>query len=363
MRIIRSKYILLPLIYFSLVFPFIRLPINAASVLAAWLISSDGVLKLRTSAYSKLEAYFQTGNGYIGDRVWIDLPGELTRPRKIEGNGPIKQIRLGKPHNGSTRLVIEFNSNININPSNLQLTGVSPTLWELPLVNFRNNEFISIGEGNVFKPSIKKHLATKRLEPFYRKLNPNALPEVQRERFLIIIDPGHGGVDTGAVGINGLKETNVVLDISKQISKFLKAKGVQVRLTRYTEVDIGLRDRVVIANRSKANAFISIHANASRGKRKEISGVETYFHSGYQGKNLAKKIQNELLTLPGGSPDRGVRQSRFYVIGKTNMPAALVEVGFVTGKLDAQLLSQANHRREIAFAISKGILTYLKETY
>ena len=184
-----------------------------------------------------------------------------------------------------------------------------------------------------------------------------------RGKYKIILDPGHGGPDSGAVGINGLRETDVVLDISKIVARFLSEKGVIVQMTRTREIDLDLEDRVLMANRANADAFISIHANASRGYRRDVSGIETYFFSGYRGKKLASKIQTELVAVPGGSPDRGVRQNRFFVIRNTNMPAALVEVGFVTGRLDSSLLSNSSHRRVVAFAISKGILRFLQETY
>ena len=82
------------------------LPVKSASALAAWAIKSNGVLELRTKSNTNLKAYFQKANKIYGDRFWVDFPGELKNPRKINGNGPIKEIRLGKPNNGKTRLVI-----------------------------------------------------------------------------------------------------------------------------------------------------------------------------------------------------------------------------------------------------------------
>ena len=79
-----------------------------ASALAAWFLGSDGVLELRTSRGAPLEAYFQSSNGEKGERVWIDFPGELIRPRSLSGSGPVREIRLGKPSKGVTRLVVEF---------------------------------------------------------------------------------------------------------------------------------------------------------------------------------------------------------------------------------------------------------------
>ncbi len=176
-----------------------------------------------------------------------------------------------------------------------------------------------------------------------------------------MIDPGHGGPDPGAIGIGGLREAEVVLDVSKRVKKLLTGKGVYVRMTRNNEVDLDLPPRVSIANRTDADIFVSIHANASRGKRRDINGLETFYFRGWRGRLLAKKIQKQILRVSPGSPDRGVKQGRFYVIKNTRMPAVLVEIGFLTGRLDARRLEKSAHRKRIAFAIAKGILEYLSK--
>ena len=116
-----------------------------------------------------------------------------------------------------------------------------------------------------------------------------------------------------------------------------------------------------MANRTAADIFVSIHANASRGKRRDINGLETFYYSGWRGRLLAKRIQKQILKASPGSPDRGIRQGRFYVIKNTKMPAVLVEIGFLTGRLDARRLEKSNHRKRIAYAIAKGILEYLSK--
>ncbi len=354
-------------IFYSFLLSFVNVvKTNAASALAAWQVTSDGILKFRTTPYVDLKAYYQSGYGQKGDRIWIDFPGELSQPRKITGNGPIKEIRLGKPYKDNTRLVVEFNPQVSLNPSNLRLLGTSPNLWELRFDGLNFNGLKNIGEGLLIKrtgqiaPRRSSLKSSNRLLKDYQSIS---LPTVQRDRFYIVIDPGHGGPDSGAVGINGLKETDVVLDISRTVARYLGDKGVKVLMTRSSEIDVGLNERVLIANRSNADAFVSIHANATRGFRRDVSGIESYFYTGFYGEKLASKIQNELLQVSPGSPDRGVRQSRFFVIRKTNMPAALIEVGFVTGRFDAKFLAKSSHRKKVAFAIAKGILNYLKETY
>ena len=125
------------------------------------------------------------------------------------------------------------------------------------------------------------------------------------------------------------------------------------------EIDLDLPPRVSIANKTDADIFVSIHANASRGKRRDINGLETFYYSGWRGRLLAKKIQKQILKVSPGSPDRGVRQGRYFVIKNTRMPAVLVEIGFLTGRLDARRLEKSIHRERIAYAITKGILEYL----
>ena len=187
------------------------------------------------------------------------------------------------------------------------------------------------------------------------------LPDVKKDKYLVVIDPGHGGPDPGAIGIRGIRESNVVLDVSRIVEKILSEKGVQVLLTRNNEVDLDLPPRVSFANKTDADIFVSIHANASRGKRRDINGLETFYYRGWRGRLLAKRIQRQILRVSPGSPDRGVKQGRFYVIKNTRMPAVLVEIGFLTGRLDARRLEKSIHRKRIAYAIAKGILEYLSK--
>ncbi len=334
------------------------LPVKSSSALAAWAIKTNGVLELRTKSNTNLKAYFQNANQISGDRFWVDFPGELKNPRIIKGNGPIKEIRLGKPNKGKTRLVIEFKEDTYLKPLTWRMVGLDKNRWRIKLFNPKYT-FKQIGEGLVDKKrgNIKANqnsIYKKKSEYKYLKL-----PEVKQNKFSIVIDPGHGGPDPGAIGIGGIRETDVVLEVSKIIKKLLSEKGVKVTLTRKYEVNLDLAPRVSIANNMDADIFVSIHANASRGKRKDISGLETFYYRGWRGRLLAKNIQKQILRVSPGSPDRGVKQGRFYVIKNTKMPAVLVEIGFLTGRLDARRLEQKTHRKRLAYAIAKGILQYL----
>ena len=345
---------------FIFLFNFLSLEAQASSALAAWVLRSDGVLELRTKPNANLKAFFQKANSSFGDRFWIDFQGELKTPRTIKGNGPVKEIRLGKPSQGKTRFVIEFNQNNNLKPLKWKLIGKDQNSWKIKIASFPRNSFKTLGEGTVKSSKVQAYKPKKSIETRSIKSNFSNLPSVKQNKFYVVIDPGHGGPDSGAIGIDGLRETDVVLDVSKTVTALLKGKGVKVEMTRMNEVDLDLSPRVSFANRTRADLFVSIHANASRGKKRNINGLETFYYDGWKGRLLAQKIQKQILKVSPGSPDRGVRRGNYYVIKNTNMPAVLVEIGFVTGKLDARRLEKSSHRKRVAYAIAKGILEYLK---
>ncbi len=356
-----KKFLDNKLFHYFTVFLFLNsaiLPVKSSSALAAWVIKTNGVLELRTKSNTNLKAYFKKKNQISGDRFWVDFPGELKKPRSIKGNGPIKEVRLGKPNKGKTRLVIEFKEETYLEPLTWQMVGLDQNRWRIKLFNPKY-PFNRIGEGEVEKKQ-RNFRANQNLT--YKKKSDYhflKLPDLKQNKFSVVIDPGHGGPDPGAIGIGGIRETDVVLEVSKIVKNLLSDKGVKVRLTRTNDVDLDLPPRVSIANNTDADIFVSIHANASRGKRRDINGLETFYYRGWRGRLLAKRIQKQILRVSPGSPDRGVKQGRFYVIKNTRMPAVLVEIGFLTGRLDARRLEKITHRKRLAYAITKGILEYL----
>ena len=356
-----SKFFKNKLFRYSFVFLFLNsaiLPVKSSSALAAWALKTNGVLELRTKSNTKLKAYFQKANQIYGDRFWVDFPGELKNPRKIKGNGPIKEIRLGKPEKGKTRLVIEFEDKTYLSPLTWRMVGLNQNRWRIKLFSPQNG-FKRIGEGLVQKRIGNNYINQKSNFANKKAYDYLQLPNVKQNKFSVVLDPGHGGPDPGAIGIGGIRETDVVLEVSKIVKKLLSEKGVKVMLTRKNDIDLDLPPRVSFANNTGADIFVSIHANASRGKRRDINGLETFYFRGWRGRLLAKRIQKQILKVSPGSPDRGVKQGRFYVIKNTRMPAVLVEIGFLTGRLDARRLEKTTHRKRLAYAITKGILEYL----
>ena len=191
-----------------------------------------------------------------------------------------------------------------------------------------------------------------------RTLGAGDLPQPSNRRVVVAIDPGHGGRDPGAVGIGGIQEKEIVLDISYQVARLLEQQGVQAVMTRTDDSEIDLEPRVSLASRVNATLFVSIHANAINMSRPDINGIETYYFD--SGEDLARVIHASILDGTGAT-DRRVRQARFYVLRKSSMPSVLLEVGFVTGAEDAAKLSDPAYRSQMAASIARGILLYLQQ--
>ncbi|MEH2238062.1 N-acetylmuramoyl-L-alanine amidase [Nostoc sp.] len=183
-------------------------------------------------------------------------------------------------------------------------------------------------------------------------------PSVPRGKLLVVIDPGHGGKDSGAPGLGGLLEKNVILPIGKRVATILEQNGVQAVLTRDADFFVELQGRVEIAERVNATAFVSIHAN-SVDNRPDVNGLEVYYYdSGYA---LAEVVRNTILQDIGTIKNRGTRKARFYVLRKSSMPSILVETGYMTGYEDNPRLGTREYQNRMAEAIARGILKYLHQ--
>lgn len=189
------------------------------------------------------------------------------------------------------------------------------------------------------------------------QVNPPSNNPIPNGRLAVIIDPGHGGSDPGAVGVGGLREKDVVFSISQQVAQILQQNGVQAVMTRLDDRTVELEPRVDMANRMNATLFVSIHANAATNAA--ASGIETYYYS--SGARLAQYVQNSMMASFSQLPNRGVKQARFYVLRNTSMPSILVETGFVTNNYDAYMLGDPSQRSRMAQAIAQGILQYLRD--
>jgi len=181
---------------------------------------------------------------------------------------------------------------------------------------------------------------------------------------LICVDPGHGGEDSGAIGITGTLEKDLNLAISLLLAEDLKAAGLKVIMTREDDSYPTLQGRADMANEALANLFVSIHNNAAGDP--DANGTETFYwgtpdNYSVEGKLLAEAIQRNLLAEIG-SIDRGARTHwrNLVVLAETCMPAALAEVGFVTNAAEEAKLKTPEYQQAAALGVAKGVLEYLK---
>lgn len=217
----------------------------------------------------------------------------------------------------------------------------------------------------------------------------------------VMIDPGHGGRDPGAIGRSGLKEKNVVLDIAKRLKVRFEEYGMKVAMTRETDEFISLEERAAMAGRSNADLFISIHANASRSH--SAQGFEVYFlkdtsdlvrgdgpvvkknrqifnrfavkqdpilegilldlmyiHKQAESRRLAQYLTRDM--IPGAATKmRGMKPSGFFVLKNTLIPSILVEVGFLSNSGEESLLNTDDYRQKIADSLARSILSYASQ--
>ncbi len=337
-------------------------PRPAPAILQGVIATGDGFLIKITGVLSSPTIQF-IDNGPEGPLAILDLPNTIVAPNLQPGDLPQNrygviswQVSADPNSPGLTQLI-------------LRLVPGSPP-WRL----LRNQSgAILLPPSGVTIGSLPDGPGRPRVEeptpitptPPVGELSPSppspslspSLPAPQ-ERLTVVIDPGHGGRDPGAVGIGGLQEKQVIFPISLRVAELLENQGLTVILTRRQDISLDLQSRVEIANRARATVFVSIHANAISLSRPDVNGIETYYASA-SGQRLAEALQASMLAATGMN-NRGVKQSRFYVLRHTTMPAALVEVGFVTGVQDAPRLADPAWQERMAQAIAAGILRYFQ---
>lgn len=184
----------------------------------------------------------------------------------------------------------------------------------------------------------------------------------------IIIDPGHGGSDPGAVGPNHLREKDVTLGVSMKVESILKSAGANVIMTRTDDRDVygpnasdreELQARVNVGRNNPADVFVSIHANSFTSQ--SAHGTATYYYekSPYD-KMLAQSLQDGMVQF-GGLTDRGVQEANFYVVKRSNMPAALVELAFISNPREENLLRSSAFQLSLAEGICKGLSDFFSQ--
>jgi N-acetylmuramoyl-L-alanine amidase len=203
-------------------------------------------------------------------------------------------------------------------------------------------------------------------------------PTTPKPFAVVILDPGHGGQDSGAM-VGGVMEKDLTLDVARRVDRLLDSQGVATLMTRLGDAYVSLADRAAIGNRVRDSIFVSIHFNEDN--KPVASGVETYFaaHQVTTGSVLASWLPflsrppsnapkpesqslagfiQEALVARTGSTDRGAQAKQFFVIANVTSPAVLVEGGFLTNKDEVSKLASEDYRDQLAAAVADGILRY-----
>lgn len=190
---------------------------------------------------------------------------------------------------------------------------------------------------------------------------------------VIVVDPGHGGIDPGAKGTTGLEEKEITLAVAKKLKTLLSQAGAVVVMTRETDTDLSdpelsgytvrkrqdLKRRAQIANDKKANVYIAIHGNSF--PQSQYRGAQVFYQRGSEpSKLLADSIQAEFIeTLK--NTDRVAKEDTFITIRETNMPAVISEIGFLSNPQEEKLLKDPAYQDKIAWSVYAGLVKYFVE--
>ena len=180
---------------------------------------------------------------------------------------------------------------------------------------------------------------------------------IRPEEYLIALDAGHGGSATGAYYEN-TAEKDLNLSMIRKLDEILRGMGYRTLLTRASDVDVGLKQRSLLANNANADIFVSIHCNASE-TNPNFQGLYVYHYPGsVQGEVLAQAIQTPACQFTGAI-DRGINSDDFSVVRESKMPAVLVETGFMTCHEELERLKNDAYQSLMAQGIAQGIIRYL----
>lgn len=271
----------------------------------------------------------------------------------------------------------EFSSVINkydlkdvvVEPGVYLTKGETLDLSQYPNWELSDNETIEINsngiaravnEGTVFlsqRIGEKVYIVEIYVPSEISKVNIESRGAQPRGYYKVFIDAGHGGTDPGALGY-GYRESDLNLQVAKKVESKLKSKGIDVKMSRSSDIFYSLSERAEMANDYGADAFVSIHQNSAEAK--SANGIETYYNRNKEeDKPLSNDIQTQVISQTGAN-NRGVKNAEFTVLVKSKMISALVECGFITNELEVKKLSDSSYQDKLATGIANGIEEYLK---
>jgi len=332
--------------------------------------------------------------------------------------GPVGTVRLESRTFGKTEFVplldladsLDFSVKWRYEAGKIELKNKKLSIDVMvgsKLVQINKSDIRKMNAAVVFikgEPYVTADLLTSILNPYYPK-SKSGKKSYRSSKGIVVIDAGHGGHDTGAIGYRGITEKKLVLDISRRVRTILIRSGIKVRMTRDSDRFLELEQRADIANNIGAAIFVSIHANAVDTKKRSISGSEIYYLSKAQkasskrtekienmgikrkissrwgtlkyrvkkwllgkhfkknrekSRKLAEAVQRKLKRVTVGH-SRGIKTANFSVLRNSYCPACLIEVGYITNPTDATYLRRASYKQRIAEAIAQGIIDYMNK--
>lgn len=182
---------------------------------------------------------------------------------------------------------------------------------------------------------------------------------------LIVLDAGHGGMDSGCLDDRRkVMEKDINLQIAFLVRDRLEEDGYRVIMTREADEMLSKEERVELANSHQADVYVSIHQNTYEGKDKSVGGIETWYDGADETKGskaLAASVHREAVKSTGAVERSLIDSNELYVLSKTSMPACLIETGFLSNTEECKKLSDAEYQKKLAEGIAGGITAYLKE--
>ena len=202
-------------------------------------------------------------------------------------------------------------------------------------------------------PKIRGHLISTSAITLksYKTFNPKTASGT------VVIDPGHGGKDPGAISCLGFYEKTVVLSIARKVASYLENRGIRVIMTRNSDTFIELNERADIANRAGADLFVSIHADAHPSRSQNGYTIYVARSASWSSKKIGLAVSQAMGQT--GLASKGVRNADFRVLVRTACPAVLVECGYLSNPSDAALLRDSDFQDRIARSITDGIIASL----
>jgi len=304
------------------------------------------------------------------NRVAIDIKGAWLSPKVTKemmvDSSCVGKIRVRQFDEDTVRVVIETNVAKNGYGIFSIPANTSTSIYRIVL-DFGDGQQNSPTVGDGSPPMVVVPTVT-----LPNKVQPPVIPIINATSGIggktIVIDPGHGGSDSGAVGANGVMEKTITLAIAKELQGMLTGAGAKVIMTRTSDVDVArpsaeaveeLQARVDIANQARADMFLSIHMDSFSSS--DAKGTSTYYYAkgAAASQHLAELIKSGIIEQLG-TEDRRTRSCNFYVVKHTMMPATLAEVAFVSNPTESQLLTSADGVKKAAQGIYNGICLFFQ---